>query len=168
MPKATVIFADGSKQLAHNLNDLNLRWYERKIAQAEDVAALYEQGVAIPELVTPETIDEALNLRTQFIAMKNALLEQYRTINEQRYGKQEDRYRRRPIGYAVQLVDLRLSEIAAFIKQYNITTSMDRDDYVQRLKDENDALKERIKDLEATISAYREVVTLQLAEQSAP
>lgn len=165
MAKATVVFADGSKQMAHNLNDLDLRWYERKVAQAEEVGALYEQGIAIPNFSASSSIDEVLVIRAQFVAMKGALTEQLKVIGERQYGRVEERYRRRPIGYAIQLVDVQLSQIAAHIKQHNIAASeSEHKEYARQLRAENEALKERIKELEATLSAYREVVTLQLAE----
>ena len=149
--RATIVFADGSKQIAHALDDLYERWEERRIARAEDVAALYEQGIAIPEIETPSSIEEALVWRTQLLKMKDALLDQRRIVLESG-NKFTQAARLRPIGLAEQVLMTRFAVIKAYVKQHNVSAQSESDrEIIDALKQEVARLRARVAELEGAL-----------------
>lgn len=93
MTKAIIIFADGSKQMAHNLDDSKERWYERKVAQAEEV---YEEvrnlsQIAIIDASDPKDYDQATSWQSQLISMKVAITNRRSLLKEKwAYRKEND------------------------------------------------------------------------------
>ena len=65
--KATIVFADGSKELAHNLDDLRERWILRKQQESEVDHVVFDR-LSIPDysLITDKL--EALELRDKISA----------------------------------------------------------------------------------------------------
>lgn len=59
MGHAIIVFADGSKQMAHNLDDLRFRWHERKLSQAEETLDMLRTEQVVIRCEEPENILQA-------------------------------------------------------------------------------------------------------------
>ena len=68
--KATIVFADGSKKMAHNLDDHNFRWYERKRGTAKEFASDFRAGIAIPHVQDVTTWEDWRELKSILIKQK--------------------------------------------------------------------------------------------------
>lgn len=148
---ATVIFADGSKQMAHNLDDTRERWHLRVTRDADDVRGIWRRGIIIPDYTTPGSIDEAHEQRQQLVDMLAKLRAQAAIVDaEVRFDQRK--VTQKPISVAVHEISRQLSAVNAYIKQYNVNTrDQVNEDFIQHLREENNALKRRIAELEARL-----------------
>lgn len=76
MTKATIVFADGSKQIARQLDDSRLRWYERKVEEPDAIRDLHSQGIVIRDCSLPANMEQAHNWRAELKAQLAALMQQ--------------------------------------------------------------------------------------------
>lgn len=63
MTQAIVVFSDGSKQMAHNLDDGRFRWHERKVYEAEQILFVHMNGIYIRDCSNPKTVQQAKEWR---------------------------------------------------------------------------------------------------------
>lgn len=147
MSKGVVIFSDGSKRMAHNNDDLNERWYERKIAAAE-VDRLYDAGIFVPEFNPAWGADVARKWREQYSAMIKALIE-HRAALIERYGASKARAASYAIGITQGLINNQLCAVNKVIKADNIRRAKEEDE--PRLRKENAVLRRRVAELEAML-----------------
>lgn len=68
-----ILFADGSRQLSHNNDDLRERWELRREFQAADIIAEAERGYAVPMLDSYESLDAMIEMRGVYVTMQSAL-----------------------------------------------------------------------------------------------
>lgn len=77
MSKAYIIFADGSKQMAHNLDDSRFRWAEqRKLRYADEILKTHKDGIVIRDCSTVTNIEDAKAWKEE-IALQQATLQQH-------------------------------------------------------------------------------------------
>lgn len=143
MTKAIIIFADGSKQMAHNLDDSHLRWYERKVHQAEQIEQEFKVGLAILDASNPENIDVADAWRGQLMDAKMALEERRLLVNGNfRFSRTYTL-----IGLAIVVVNTQLSKLSNAIKKMRMKESDNNSlDELRRVvkeyKEENNTLRQ--------------------------
>lgn len=156
MTKAIVVFSDGSKRLAHNLDDSAFRWMERKAAQADEVRHEFGSGIVLPDVSNPETYDQAIAFKAQLVAAKTAL-EQRRLLLDGQYAY-ADEFRHVRLG--IHEVDGLLHALAEPMRKFRI--EMANDDQQVEIKREKAILRQRIDSLTAELmAAQKEIIRLQ-------
>lgn len=137
---ATVIFADGSKHLAHNLDDLSFRWQERKIAQAEEVLDVTYKGIVIRDCSNPSSVEQAREWKNQLNVQQMAL-QQYQHILEQRGFPSKSAFKRAvaPLRAGITEIIAQHSNLKHYIREND-------PDYAR-----NQSLAERVEELERVV-----------------
>lgn len=87
MSKAIIVFADGSKQMAHNTDDLRFRWYERKTYDPIEVMETHREGIYVRDCSEPHNLAEAKSWRLELSQQKAILEGQLRTLRNSPYFK---------------------------------------------------------------------------------
>jgi hypothetical protein len=78
--RAIIVFADGSKQMAHNTDDLMLRWHERKALRKDEILRQHERGVAVLDCSAVAGFAQARDWNDQLLKQKLALENQLAVI----------------------------------------------------------------------------------------
>ena len=123
MSNAIIIFADGSKQMAHNLDDNHFRWYESKLASYEEVVSAFSEGITIRDSFEPRGLVEAQNIRTELIAQKTSLENDILIIKAYVEDFIEREKQCLLFKLAKKEIEVKLVEINAYISKRNIRRS---------------------------------------------
>lgn len=146
MSKATIIFADGSKQMAHNLDDGRFRWYERKVYHLEDVKQSHAKGIPIRDCSSPPSLETAIEWRKELLAIKTSINEaKYIMRLELRAPTKDGLY----LMIALGETEKQLQSLSDYIKIQRVSLANRVDDiegqrYKRRLQHENNALKSQV------------------------
>ena len=158
MNKAIIMFADGSKQMAHNLDDSRLRWELRRLNSVEDVLNFSHMGIAIPDFGIPKDYHEAVHNRAQIQAMIASVNLSQSFLKGIRYKKQ---------WYHLSSVNQELGRqmmiIKDFIKRQNMELNgQSRDipniEFQKKLKDENKELRDQNHSQQVEIDTLKSTV----------
>lgn len=76
MSKAIIIFADGSKQMAHNVDDSRFRWYERKRLGYEEVVEAQQDGFVIRDTINPPSLNIARIWKSELASQQASIVSQ--------------------------------------------------------------------------------------------
>lgn len=82
MGNARIVFADGSKHMAHNTNDLMFRWHERKSSEAVEIMEIHHKGITIRDCSNPRDLDEANAWKLELSQQKLTLDDQLRVLKQ--------------------------------------------------------------------------------------
>lgn len=141
MSKATVVFANGSKQIAHNLDDTMFRWHLRKLEQTNEVLEYYQQQpIAIRDCSSPSSPEQALTWRTEVQNQLTAIQQHIHIVKtDNRLGG------RVQFEKAVRHLKIALFEIQAQLrnlKQYIVQQTGQQDDEkrIRRISVENNLI----------------------------
>lgn len=122
MSKATVVFANGSKTMAHNLDDQYQRWMLRREEAPPEKASDPEIGIEefVPDLPDELSSLEIIDLKQILIEKKVYLAQVARDLDANRYdyGKREYHYRRASIGIAGQKIQAQQSVLKNYGKDF--------------------------------------------------
>lgn len=86
MGRAVVIFSDGSKRMAHNTDDRNLRWGLRKDAESEAFMEAYINGIYVRDCSNPPDIDTGDAWHNELVKQKIVIV-QYMSYMKNTHGK---------------------------------------------------------------------------------
>lgn len=153
-----IIFADGSKQMAHNLDDTMLRWQERRLKTVDEVFRFSREGIPIPDYGEPQTIADAMKFRGEIQGMIATInLQQNLIKNNPGYKKQ---------WFHLMNVNQELGRqsmvMKEFIKQFNLQNLASDRDTSKTIKIDN--LKEENKRLQKELGEYRRGLALARKE----
>lgn len=144
MTKAIIIFADGSKQMAHNMDDQKFRWYERKRAEFEEIKKLAKTGIIIRACNHPSSINQANEWRTELKLQHSELSQQIAILKAKFRGNfAGDDYAIHSKGTKIALlqVETELTHINRYIESVRIDT----------VDNENQVLKQKLFDAQSEI-----------------
>jgi len=79
---ARIVFADGSKAMAHNTNDLMFRWHERKSYEPVEIVKIHRDGISIRDCSQPSSEDEANAWRVELLQQKSTLQSQIHALRK--------------------------------------------------------------------------------------
>lgn len=173
MTRATIIFANGSKQMARNLDDQMLRWHERRLAIAKPsleppVATRTEQpapeppepstpvlpeldSIAVRDCSHPADMTEAQAWRDELVAQKLELIAR-KMVYERLYIRQT------LLKKGIAQIDAEIVKVNAYIRAHRENTGVFVGfDYLNKLRAENEALQARVAWLEAQLEQYQAV-----------
>lgn len=162
MAKAMIVFADGSKRMAHNLDDLNFRWYERKTGQVEELEGASRQGIAFHYLTGEQLQDvplqQLLDIRAELGAQYQTCLIELKMLKER---CPEYEYRRRSLqleGARVEIAkQLKLLKPAiAHASQHQRETKSK--EYKRRLREDNERLQCELLDAQSEIIRLQRII----------
>lgn len=141
MSKAIIIFADGSKQMAHNLDDQRFRWYERRLVTYQDLEDAYSRGIAIRTESEPDGLYQAGQWRAECVSQIKAL-ENQRAILKQQKSSQTYEVMHTAIILTQNELQGRISRLNAYIKSEEIAVRKSSDFLREKLFLEEQARKQ--------------------------
>lgn len=154
---ARIVFADGSKGMAHNTNDLFERWLLRRgqlPIQQQTPEALIEEF--LPDLTEPTTQEEVKALRELLQEKRGVLIARISALNTDRHKYKWDGTHfarlRAPIASAIGRVELQMSLAKTWASAYpelDAVTPLE-------LKNKLIAAQERIIELQDVIIGLQE------------
>lgn len=144
MPKAIIIFADGSKQMSHNMDDSRLRWHERKLIEADDILKHFAKGLCVRDCSSPTDLVEAR-------AWKSELVKQQASISQSlAYVKREV-----PSQYMNKTIAMRVAMQEIMLQNTHLKAWFQDNDETHFAGKSNDELRDEL------IQAQAEIIRLQ-------
>ena len=184
MARAIIVFADGSKQMSHNLDDSRFRWHERKLVTYDDISNAYGDGITIRDTSHPSHLSEAQEWRTELIKQQIALQSQLIILSEGKLDHSNFSKDAMLLDVAARLVVSQITLLNASIKvkkaeRQNLIEgkAQERRDKVKiqqerilTLQKENNRLRQRIAELEAkngtVVKDYKVIASDELQPQT--
>lgn len=154
MANARIVFADGSKQMAHNNDDLYQRWMMKR----EEVPAHSRKPetyveVFLPDIVLPSTVDDARNLQHDLLQKKHVLQQNLSQLgvqnNAERWKPHVLKEKRAPAAAAMARVDAQLTQVKGLL--LNLRQAEGLDMPFRELREKYEAALERIIELQDEI-----------------
>lgn len=153
---ARVVFANGSKAMAHNNNDLFDRWMLRREQtpkhERNDTTAV---EVYLPDVEVPETYEDIRKLRDSIVEKKMfieaRLADLAKQCQEEKWTTLKWGNVRRPLAHAITRAQLQIQRLGAAAK-----TKQPVDDEKWVLREKLIAAQERIIDLQDEIISLHE------------
>lgn len=159
---ARIVFADGSKALANNTNDLRQRWAERKTRDVGEIIDIHQAGIVVKDYPSPCSVEEAQSYRDELVMQLNTLqarrvvLRGYQTnikVSLSDYHFSE----------AAALINIQLVAINRYIKtenksQFAAAQRAKRDGKRQRLEERQQQQDGRKQRLEATLKTLCDAI----------
>lgn len=158
MVRATIVFADGSKQMAHNLDDTQLRWQLRKLRTADEITADFSRGLAIRSVDNPDSIEIAREWKQEFVEQKLEIEARISVLKTVWYRNKVD-LKRATVGCATAI-----SELNGNIARLNLYLHKQSDSQrrAPQEKNINSQLRiERNSYREALVQTQAEIIYLQ-------
>lgn len=115
MAKATIVFADGSKQMAHNLDDSRLRWHLRRVDHPDDAYTLQAEGIAV-RYGEPESVAQAQQYIHELKAQRAAILAAKRLVLDERTDA--GRAASNGLYQAEKLIEQERQRLNAWVQEY--------------------------------------------------
>lgn len=149
--KVLIVFADGSKQMAHNTDDLKLRWYERKVVRAREVDDELYSGIPLPIYDFPQDREWAIQYQAELKELRMGLMQRASIAQEQRMP--ENAYR--SLVNARMQVEAKLGLINKKVKEFNVAALANSKHLKQERPQSTPDLRDEL------INAQTEIIRLQ-------
>lgn len=91
MSNVRIVFADGSKQMAHNTDDLMLRWAERVAVDSETIARQHRNGIYIRDCSDCRSLEQAREWQKQLRLQIGALEHQCKVLKAENFPSDYER-----------------------------------------------------------------------------
>ena len=154
MSKAIIVFANGSKEMAHNLDDQRLRWYERKLLVAQEIRGYHNAGITIRDCSLPKDRDQARVWQSELKSQLSALTQQLIILGASYRNKALMHQGTIQFRLAVQEIQGQLGAVKAYLRECaekELESSTDPDDHKIR----------KAQLLEKLVDAQEEIIRLQ-------
>lgn len=115
MSSARVVFADGSKQMAHNTDDLMLRWQERVATSREDITRQHRNGIYIRDCSECQSLEQAREWQKQLLIQIGALENQCEVLKAECFTAEYERLSF-PLRTAMVEIRTQLAILRGFIR----------------------------------------------------
>lgn len=151
---AIIVFADGSKQMAHNLDDQRFRWHERKHVESEIRQSEPNDGLAIRDCSDPSSLHEAIVWRSELVAQNTYINNVIQVLKATEFENRDEREQALLLPkMAKKEIEAQLAVTNGFIKLRDSNMAQER---LSLLKRKNASIEKQREEKEQKKKAHEE------------